>query len=658
MGSFDLRAPFKPSEHQLKAINSLTDGVLRNKKYQTLLGITGCGKTFIMANIIKNINRPTLILSHNKTLTAQLYNEFKEFFPNNAVEYFVSYYDYYQPEAYVPSRDLYIEKDSSINESLDKMRLSATRALFEREDVIIVSSVSCIYGLGSPEAYSGMMLYLTVDKKISRNNIAAKLVEIRYERNLIDFKPGVFRIKGDTLDIFPAYEDKKAIRLILLDDVIEKIYEIDPLTGKTIAPLSKIAIYPASHYVQPKNMLNQTLDMIKAELKEQLTKIRNENKLVEAQRLEQRTKYDLEMLAETGTCSGIENYSRIMTRRNPGEAPPTLIDYFPKRSLLFVDESHVSIPQIHGMHKGDFSRKSTLVNFGFRLPSAVDNRPLTFDEFESRIKQTIYVSATPGDYEIEKSAGQLIYQIMRPTGLLDPEIHVRPSKNQVDDLLTEIKTRVAKKEKVLVTTLTKKMAEDLSEYYRDLKIKIRYMHADINVIERSELIRNLRLGVFDVLVGINLLREGLDIPEVSLIAILDADKEGFLRSERSLLQICGRAARNENGEVIMYADTITNSMQKTINITQQRRSAQIAYNKQKNIIPKTIVKKIPLSLDENNQKNNKVNYKKLTNNESLKKKLDELRKTMFKAAKKLDFEKAAAIRDQIKNLENLMLEIK
>ena len=567
--NFELYSDFDPSTDQQKVIDKLSKGVSDKQASQLLLGVTGSGKTFAMANIIKNMNRPTLIMTHNKTLTAQLYQELKYFFPNNAVEYFVSYYDYYQPEAYVPTKDLYIEKDTSINDDLDKLRLSATRSLFEREDVIIVSSVSCIYGLGSPEAYSGMMLYLMERTEISRKEIVAKLVEIQYSRKDIDFSRGNFRIRGDRIDIYLAYETA-AIRVELLGDTIESIKKIDPITSKTIEKLTKCAIYPASHYVQPKNMMPKTLQLISDELDEQLHYFKKQNRLVEAQRLKQRTEHDIEMLDETGSCSGVENYSRIMTRRQAGDPPPTLIDYFPKQSLLFLDESHVSLPQIRGMYHGDYSRKKNLVEFGFRLPSALDNRPLKFEEFDEIIKQRIYVSATPGDYEIEKSS-VLAEQIIRPTGLLDPIIEVRPTTNQVDDMYNEILLRVKKNHRVLITTLTKKMAESLSDYYSQLKIKVCYMHSDIDTIERTVILKNLRTGEIDLLIGVNLLREGLDLPEVSLVGIMDADKEGFLRSYRPLMQTCGRVSRNSEGAVIMYADSITKSMQQTITETNRKK---------------------------------------------------------------------------------------
>ncbi len=650
---FELHSDFKPSIEQQKVISKLSKGVSDKQNSQLLLGVTGSGKTFTMANIIKNLNRPTLVMTHNKTLTAQLYQEFKDFFPKNAVEYFVSYYDYYQPEAYVPTKDLYIEKDTSINDDLDKLRLSATRSLFEREDVIIVSSVSCIYGLGSPEAYSGMMLYLMKGAEMSRKEIVAKLVEIQYSRNDIDFSRGNFRIRGDRIDIYLAYEDA-AIRVELFGDSIDSIKKIDPITSKTIAIFSKCAIYPASHYVQPKNMMPKTLQMISDELDKQFNYFKKENKLVEAQRLKQRTEHDIEILDETGSCSGVENYSRIMTRRNAGEPPPTLIDYFPKQSLLFLDESHASLPQIRGMYHGDYSRKKNLVEFGFRLPSALDNRPLKFEEFDQIIKQRIYVSATPGDYEIEMSSTK-IEQIIRPTGLLDPKIEVRPTVNQVDDMYNEILLRVKKKQRVLITTLTKKMAESLSEYYNQLQMKVCYMHSDIDAIERTAILKKLRMGEIDILIGVNLLREGLDLPEVSLIGILDADKEGFLRSYRSLMQTCGRVSRNVNGRVIMYADSITKSMQETITETNRRRKIQISYNEKNNITPKTIQKKIHHALVEKEKfllKEKSVNY---GDSKMLYKKMQSLEKDMHQASKQLNFEKAAELRDELQKMRKMDL---
>ena len=652
---FELHSDFSPSVDQQKVIDKLSKGVSDKQTNQLLLGVTGSGKTFAMANIIKNLNRPTLIMTHNKTLTAQLYQELKDFFPKNAVEYFVSYYDYYQPEAYVPTKDLYIEKDTSINDDLDKLRLSATRSLFEREDVIIVSSVSCIYGLGSPEAYSGMMLYLMKGAEMSRKEIVAKLVEIQYSRNDIDFSRGNFRIRGDRIDIYLAYEDA-AIRVELFGDSIDSIKKIDPITSKTIAVFSKCAIYPASHYVQPKNMMPKTLQMISDELDKQFNYFKKENKLVEAQRLKQRTEHDIEILDETGSCSGVENYSRIMTRRNAGEPPPTLIDYFPKQSLLFLDESHVSLPQIRGMYHGDYSRKKNLVEFGFRLPSALDNRPLKFEEFDKIIKQRIYVSATPGDYEREKSS-VTAEQIIRPTGLLDPIIEIRPTTNQVDDMYNEILLRVKKNHRILITTLTKKMAESLSEYYSQLKIKVCYIHSDIDTIERTVILKNLRTGEIDLLIGVNLLREGLDLPEVSLVGIMDADKEGFLRSYRPLMQTCGRASRNADGKVIMYADTITKSMKQTLEETDRRRKIQMAHNKKYQITPQTIQKKIHQALVEKEEfllKEKNISY---GNSKMFYKKIKSLEKTMHQAAKKLDFEKAAQLRDELQEMRRIDLEM-
>ncbi len=634
---FNLKTPFQPSGDQTQAIKKLLQGLQENRKYQALLGVTGSGKTFTMANVIDQFNRPTLVMTHNKTLAAQLYNEFKQFFPENAVEYFVSYYDYYQPEAYVPRTDVYIEKDTSINDDLDKMRLSATRSLFEREDVIIISSVSCIYGLGSPEAYRGMLLYLMEGSEMDRNQILGKLVEIQYSRNDMDFHRGTFRVRGDTIEVYPAYDDF-AIRIEMFGDEIESILKIDPLTGKTLDTLSKIAIYPGSHYVTPENQMPETLELIRAELKDRLEELHSQNKLVEYQRLQQRTNYDLEMLEETGRCTGIENYSRIFNRRKAGEPPPTLI----------IDESHVSLPQIGGMYKGDYSRKSTLVEHGFRLPSAVDNRPLNYEEFDNLVKRIIYVSATPGDMELENVKHQVVEQIIRPTGLLDPEIEIRPTAGQVDDMYAEIGKVVKNKERVLITTLTKRMAEDLTEYYADMGVRVKYMHSDIETLERSEIIRDLRLGEFDVLVGINLLREGLDIPEVSLVAIFDADKEGFLRSYRSLLQTCGRASRNVNGRVIMFADSITKSMKLTIEETTRRRKRQQEFNIQHNIIPKTIVRKIhdKMIMDKADRAaESSPAYG--SNPKDMLKKIKQLEKEMRLAAKELNFERAAELRDEI-----------
>ncbi len=644
---FNLTSPFKPSGDQSKAIAKLLHGLENNEKYQVLLGVTGSGKTFTMANVIQHFNRPTLILTHNKTLAAQLYNEFKEFFPDNAVEYFVSYYDYYQPEAYIPRTDVFIEKDTSINDDLDKMRLSATRSLFEREDVIIVSSVSCIYGLGSPEAYSNMMIYLTVGQEKDRNEILSRLVEIQYTRNDLDFHRATFRVRGDTIEVYPAYDDF-AIRIEMFGDEIESILKIDPLTGNVLTTLNKVAIYPGSHYVTPEDQMLESIEMIRQELAERLEELQNQNKLVEFQRLQQRTNYDIEMLEETGRCTGIENYSRIFNRRKSGEPPPTLIDYFPQNSLFFIDESHVSLPQVIGMYKGDYSRKSTLVEHGFRLPSAVDNRPLKYEEFEKLINRVVFVSATPGDIELEKTNRKVIEQIIRPTGLIDPKIEIRPTAGQVDEMFGEIKSVVEKNERVLITTLTKRMAEDLTEYYADLDIRIKYMHSDIDTLERTEIIRDLRLGEFDVLVGINLLREGLDIPEVSLIAIFDADKEGFLRSYRSLLQTCGRASRNVNGRVIMFADSITKSMRLTIDETDRRRKMQEQYNKDHNIEPRTIIKEVQgrmVMKDLDIVAEESPTYGKRP--KDILKLIKKLEKEMKQAAKELNFERAAEIRDEI-----------
>ena len=647
--NFELCSNYKPSLDQQTVIDTLSSGVEKNQQAQLLVGVTGSGKTFSMANIIQKMHRPTLIITHNKTLTAQLYQEFKDFFPHNAVEYFVSYYDYYQPEAYVPTKDLYIEKDSAINDDLDKLRLSATRSLFEREDVIIISSVSCIYGLGSPEAYAKMMLYLMVGKKISRKDIFSKLVEIQYQRNDIDFSRGDFRVRGNQIDIYLAYENI-AVRIELFGDEIDSLSKIDPLTGKRLVKLTKYAIYPASHYVMPKNTLPQTLEMIAEEMEKQYQYFQRQGQVVEAARIKQRTLYDMEMIAETGTCSGVENYSRIITRRKKGESPPTLIDYFPKGSLLFLDESHVSLPQIRAMYNGDYSRKKNLVNFGFRLPSALDNRPLKYEEFEQVIHQKIYVSATPADYEIKKSS-VIVEQIIRPTGLLDPEIQVLPANSQVDNMYAEIVQRVTKKQRVLITTLTKKMAEDLSNYYSGMQLKTCYLHSEVNAIERTKILKDLREGVIDCLIGVNLLREGLDLPEVSLVGIFDADKEGFLRSHTSLMQTCGRAARNSDGKVIMFADTITRSIQSSIDETNRRRKIQMEHNKKYNITPQTIKKKIHQELVRREEiVSDKKMLSFLNNNKKLQNKIKILEKMMYKASKNLDFETAAEFRDEIAEL--------
>ena len=659
-GEFDLVSEYDPSDEQQKAIDALTEGIQNNSKSQVLLGVTGSGKTFTMANVIKNLKRPTLVMTHNKTLTAQLYSEFKKFFPNNAVGYFVSYYDYYQPEAYVPSKDLFIDKETSINDDLDKMRLAATRYLMERRDIVIVSSVSCIYGLGSPEVYSDLILYLKLGEKRDRQSIFKKLVAIQYKRNDLDFHRGTYRVRGDTIDVFPA-EGDTAVRVEMFGDEIDNLYEFDPLTGRKLNKLSSFSVFPASHYVQKTEEIKRTLELIQEELEIRLVQLRSQGKLLEAQRLEQRTRYDLEIIEETGSCNGIENYSRIISRRNSGAAPPTLIDYFPKDSLLFVDESHAMLPQIRGMFHGDFSRKTTLIEHGFRLPSAIDNRPLKFDEFEESINQTVYVSATPADYEIEKSAGEIVEQIIRPTYLPDPVVETRPIMGQVDDLYEEILIRANKSERVLVTTLTKRMAEDLCDHYKDMGVNVKYMHSDIDALERTEILRDLRLGEFDVLIGINLLREGLDLPEVSLVAILDADKEGFLRSYRALIQTIGRAARNINGKVIMYADVRTDSMKKALDETNRRRNIQIEYNKKEKKTPTTIRSQISDSLypgakEERIAAEPSVKYgsKKPKN---IPEKIKELEVDMKKAAKALKFEQAAEIRDEMKYWKELDLGI-
>ncbi|HVA77162.1 MAG TPA: excinuclease ABC subunit UvrB [Candidatus Binataceae bacterium] len=658
-GRFRLVSSYKPEGDQPAAIEAIVRNLREAVPHQVLLGVTGSGKTFTMANVIAQMNRPALVMAPNKTLAAQLYNEFKSLFPDNAVRYFVSYYDYYQPEAYVPSTDTFIEKDSSINDEIDKLRHSATKALLERNDVLIVASVSCIYGLGEPEVYFETVVFLEEGQTMERDRVLRKLVDIAYQRNDYDFHRGTFRVRGDTVEVFPAYEEQRAVRIEFFGDQVEALYEIDALRGKVIRKLQAVAIYPASHYVTTSDRMERAVVGIRAELKERLELFRAENRLLEAQRLEQRTMYDLELLAEMGFCPGIENYSRHLTGRAPGDPPPTLLDYFPKDSIYFIDESHVTVPQIGGMYRGDRSRKQTLVDFGFRLPSALDNRPLNFEEWESHVNQAIYVSATPGDYEQQRSGGLIVEQLIRPTGLIDPQIEVRKAGTQVDDLLEEIRKRVAAGERVLVTCLTKKMAEDLTDYYHDLGVRVRYLHSDIETIERVEIIRGLRKGDFDVLVGINLLREGLDLPEVSLVAILDADKEGYLRSARSLIQTIGRAARNLHGLVLMYADRMTDSMTKAIGETDRRRAKQLAYNEAHGITPATIIKAIDASLVEMYSPewavvpeiDDKPSDEDLLPAHELPERITALRHDMMDAAEKLDYERAADLRDQIKKLE-------
>ncbi len=651
MEHFKLVSDYRPTGDQPKAIDELVRSIKAGNKEQTLLGVTGSGKTFTMANIIAKLDRPTLVLAHNKTLAAQLCSEFKEFFPENAVEYFVSYYDYYQPEAYVPTTDTYIEKDSSINDEIDKLRHSATLALSERRDVIIVSSVSCIYSLGNPIDYRTMVISLRPGMEKSRDELLSKLVELQYERNDIDFTRNKFRVRGDVVEIFPVSSSDTIIRVEFFGDEIDRITEVNPITGEVKNTVRHAAIYPASHYIVPKDKMESAISEIEQELEKRVEFFSERGKLLEAERISQRTRYDIEMLREIGFCTGIENYSRVLSGRAPGSSPYTLLDYFPKDYLLFVDESHVTLPQVRGMYGGDRGRKENLVEYGFRLPSAYDNRPLNFDEFYSRINQAVFVSATPGEFEKEKSS-VIAEQVIRPTGLLDPEISVRPVEGQMDDLISEINERSAKNQRVLVTTLTKKMAEDLTEYLNSVGIKVRYMHHDIDTVERMEIIRDLRLGEFDVLVGINLLREGLDIPEVSLVAILDADKEGFLRSERSLIQTIGRAARNADGKVIMYADVVTDSMEKAITETERRRRIQQEYNKEHNITPKTIVKKVSDIIEiSTHADDDKKPKKKLTRAER-EKLIEQLTKEMKAAAKLLEFEHAAYLRDKIKSLRN------
>lgn len=656
---YQLFQPFPPAGDQPQAIDKLTQGINDGLKFQTLLGVTGSGKTFTMANVIARLGRPAIVMAPNKTLAAQLYSEFREFFPNNSVEYFVSYYDYYQPEAYVPSRDLFIEKDSSINEHIEQMRLSATKALLEREDSIIVASVSAIYGIGDPSDYHGMVLHLKQGDKMSQKEAILRLIGMQYDRNDFDFSRGSFRVRGDVIDVFPAENNETAVRVSLFDDEVESITLFDPLTGQIFNKIQRFTIYPSSHYVTSRETTIKAMEKIKTELRDRVSWYIKENKLVEAQRIEQRTRFDLEMLNEIGFCKGIENYSRHLSGRNPGDPPPTLIDYLPDNALMIIDESHVTVPQIGGMYKGDWSRKTNLVDYGWRLPSALDNRPLKFEEFERIMRQTVFISATPADYE-KNHQQQVVEMIARPTGLIDPAITVKPADTQVDDLLGEIKLRTAVGERVLATTLTKRMAEDLTDYLAEHGVKVRYLHSDIDTVERVEIIRDLRLGKFDVLVGINLLREGLDIPEVSLVAVLDADKEGFLRSERSLIQTAGRAARNLNGKVIFYGNKITRSMGLAIDETNRRRGVQIAFNEANGITPKGIVKRVKDMIDgvydveegkrERKAAQDQANYESLSEKQILKE-MKRLEKAMHDAAKNLEFEKAAGFRDQLKKLK-------
>lgn len=669
--NFQLESQFKPAGDQPKAIEQIVDNFRAGLQHQTLLGVTGSGKTFSMAHVIAKMNMPALILAPNKTLAAQLYSEFKELFPKNAVEYFVSYYDYYQPEAYIASTDTYIEKDSAINEQIDRMRHSATRSLFDRRDVIIVSSVSCIYGLGSPEAYQEMMVQIVSNTNLKRDFFLKELIRIQYTRNNIDFHRGTVRVRGDNVEVFPPYEENRAIRVEFFGDYIERISWIDPLSGKILEELDQVGIYPGSHYATPESVAKMAVQTIQEELRERLQELKKDMRLLEAQRLEQRTYYDIEMIEQMGFCQGIENYSRHFNGRQPGEPPPTLLEYFPKEFITFVDESHITIPQIGGMYRGDRARKMTLVEHGFRLPSALDNRPLNFQEYEGMVDKVVYVSATPAEYELKKSEGVIIEQIIRPTGLLDPIVEIRPVRHQVDDLLGEIRKRVEKKERVLITTLTKRSAEDLTEYFESVGIKIKYLHSEIHTLERMEILRDLRLGVFDVLVGINLLREGLDIPEVSLVAITDADKEGFLRSERSLIQTIGRAARNANGRVILYADTITKSINKALKETDRRRRIQQQYNEDHGITPQTVRKRIAEGLSDHfdgsvgahistqtDKAIRKIEEDFKKEPSSLAKKMDDLREKMKSLSNQLEFEEAAKVRDEIKRLQILELELR
>ena len=665
MSNFKLATEYIPRGDQPQAIDELVAGIEQGDKHQVLLGVTGSGKTFTVANVIARTGRPALVLAPNKTLAAQLYGEFKELFPENAVEYFVSYYDYYQPEAYLPNTDTFIEKDSSINDEIDKLRHSATMSLLTRSDVIIVASVSCIYGIGSPEAYQAMHIFFHQGDDYGRDTLLKKLVEIQYERNDTDFHRGTFRVRGDVIEVFPAYDSERALRVEFFGDEIEAISQIDPLRGVALQKLSKCSIFPASHYVSSKENLERAVAQIRLDLEERIRLFKDQNKLLEAQRIEQRTYYDIEMMEEMGFCQGIENYSRYLDGRQPGEAPFTLIDYFPKDFLLFVDESHITNSQVGGMYRGDRSRKETLVEYGFRLPAALDNRPLNFQEYEARINQVVHVSATPADYELQQAHGVFVEQVIRPTGLVDPPITIRPAQGQVDDLLHEVRLTVAKGDRVLVTTLTKRMAEELTNYYQELGVRVRYLHSDIDTIERMQILRSLRLGEFDVLVGINLLREGLDLPEVSLVAILDADKEGFLRSARSLIQTCGRAARNVEGRVLMYADQITRSMQACLDETERRRSKQLAYNDEHGITPETVKKGMRSILESIAEKDYvtppvvaDVQETYGVELREIPKLIKKIRKEMLAAAKELDFEKAAELRDRIKHLEEAELKLR
>jgi len=664
MSSFTIKSDYQPRGDQPQAIAELVEGLQRGDRHQVLLGVTGSGKTFTMANVIAATNRPALVLAPNKTLAAQLYGEFKDLFPDNAVEYFVSYYDYYQPEAYIPTTDTFIEKDSAINDEIDKLRHSATRSLLTRHDVIIVASVSCIYGIGSPAEYEAMHIFFSLGDEYGRDSLLRRLVEIQYERNDIDFHRGTFRVRGDNIEIFPAHDDEKALRIEFFGDSVDSISEIDPLRGIVLNRISKCSIYPASHYVATKETLERAIEEIRTDLRERLQWFRAENMLVEAQRLEQRVMFDLEMMEEMGFCQGIENYSRYFDGRIEGTPPYTLIDYFPEDFILFIDESHITNSQVGAMYRGDRSRKETLVNFGFRLPAALDNRPLNFTEFEAKLHQTVHVSATPADYELNKAEGVVVEQVIRPTGLIDPTIEIRPATMQVDDLLQEIRVTADKGERILVTTLTKRMAEELTEYYRNIGVRVKYLHSDIDTIQRVEILRSLRLGEFDVLVGINLLREGLDLPEVSLVAIMDADKEGFLRSERSLIQTCGRAARNVSGRVIMYADKVTRSMQACIDETTRRRKLQEEYNRANDITPQTVRKGLRSILESIEEKDYYAlplaaeEQEEYLPPKELARVVKDLRKKMLEAAKNLDFEKAAILRDRIKKLELAGLSLK